>query len=256
MRRKKEIPLKTLQIQHKDATKKLILEWAMHLIVAEKETFFSHESVASAAGISARTVYRHFPTRDDLLSSLWAEFQAEEQGAFAQTEEELLQRTSELYRRFDRYEGLVRAYLSSGASHKGGETSVQTRQAIEHCLGRLMGAMDEEHHAQAISVFLALYSPQTWQIMRDGGGLSGPQAAKAAQFAMAAMMEALRPRPIRSPGVPDAANQRTLKPPQSNAPEVPVQAPAEGEISQPTGKWKGVYNNPVMARLKKFMPKD
>jgi AcrR family transcriptional regulator len=288
MRRSKEIPLKKLQIQHIDATRKLILEWAMHLLVAERETPFSHESVADAAGISARTVYRHFPSRDELITALWHEFQREHQASLPKTEEELLQKTAELYRNFDRYEGLVRAYLSSPASQApikpaavdraslsasqrdsadatglmkptsdaADELSAEMKRSLEQSLARLTGGMDDEHRSQVFAAFLALCSPQAWQVMRDQGGLSGAQAAKAAQLAMAALMEALRPRASRDAGAP--VLRETEPPPKQSVAQARLQTarPPESEAGQSAAKWKGVYDNPVIATLKKLIPKE
>jgi AcrR family transcriptional regulator len=257
MARKPGIALKALQIQHKDATTRLILEWAMHLIVTEKQTVFSHESVAEAAGISARTVYRHFPTRDDLMSALWKEFQLESQAEFVQTEEGLLQRTGELYRSFDRYEGLVRAYLASAASHDhdGEEEQAGLAQhAIERCLERLIGGMGDEHRKQVVAVFITLCSPQAWQVMRDSGGLSGPQAAKAAQLTMAALMEVLRPKPVK-PSATAEADKSTPSQTKAVVKSDATQTPAR-EAGQSTARWKGVYDNPVITKLKKLIPRD
>ena len=271
MRRNAEIPLKNLQAQHTDATRKLILEWAMHLLVAEKQTPFSHEAVAEAAGISARTVYRHFPSRDELISALWYEFQLEHQSTLPKTEKELLQKTAELFRHFDRYEGLVRAYLSGPASQAITEDqtapndstqarhqarSAEVRKSLEQSLERLIGDMDEERSRHVIAAFLTLGSPQAWQVMRDQGGLSGAQAAKAAQLAMAALMEALRPPVPRKASMPDTAEAVAI----ATQPAVPAKAKitqaALGESGQSAAKWKGVYDNPVITTLKKLIPKE
>jgi AcrR family transcriptional regulator len=270
MRRNAEIPLKNLQTQHTDATRKLILEWAMHLLVAEKQTPFSHEAVAEAAGISSRTVYRHFPSRDELISALWHEFQLEHQSSLPKTEKELLQKTAELYQHFDRYEGLVRAYLSCSDSQAISEDqtvpsdstqgldqarSAEVRKSLGQSLERLLGDMDEEHSKLVTAAFLTLGSPQAWQVMRDQGGLSGVQAGKAAQLTMAALMEALRPPVPRKASVPDTAEAVAI----ATQPAVPAKAKTQaalGESGQSAAKWKGVYDNPVITTLKKLIPKE
>ena len=53
------------------ATREQILDVAMDMLTTGDQNNFSHESIAAAAGMGARTVYRHFPDRAGLLQALW-----------------------------------------------------------------------------------------------------------------------------------------------------------------------------------------
>ena len=52
-------------------TAERILAAAFEQLRDAPEAPFSHEIVAERAGISARTVYRHFPTQADLVQGVW-----------------------------------------------------------------------------------------------------------------------------------------------------------------------------------------
>ena len=48
-----------------------LAEHAFRLMRDHGDEPFNHESVAAAAGISARTAYRYFPTQHDLVAAVW-----------------------------------------------------------------------------------------------------------------------------------------------------------------------------------------
>ncbi len=58
------------------ATQEHLLEAAFTLLVDHPERPFSHEAVAKAARVGARTVYRYFPAQADLFEALWVRVRA------------------------------------------------------------------------------------------------------------------------------------------------------------------------------------
>jgi len=55
--------------RHTDATRKAILEAAVDLFLERRSDGFSVQEVADRAGLTHRTVYRYFPTRDELMAA-------------------------------------------------------------------------------------------------------------------------------------------------------------------------------------------
>jgi len=55
--------------RHTEATRKAILEAAVHLFLERRSDAFSVQEVADRAGLTHRTVYRYFPTRQDLVGA-------------------------------------------------------------------------------------------------------------------------------------------------------------------------------------------
>ena len=61
----------SLRSRQTAATREEILDVAMRMLSSDALDSFSHESIAATAGMGARTVYRHFPDRAELLQALW-----------------------------------------------------------------------------------------------------------------------------------------------------------------------------------------
>ena len=63
-----------LRREQAEQTRSRIVGAALDLIVGGVAGLTMHE-VAKAAGVALRTVFRHFPTRDDLLDAVWQALQ-------------------------------------------------------------------------------------------------------------------------------------------------------------------------------------
>jgi AcrR family transcriptional regulator len=55
--------------RHTETTRRVILEAAVDLFLERKNDSFSVQEVADRAGITHRTVYRYFPTRQELMAA-------------------------------------------------------------------------------------------------------------------------------------------------------------------------------------------
>ncbi|HZD23949.1 MAG TPA: helix-turn-helix domain-containing protein, partial [Acidimicrobiia bacterium] len=55
--------------RHTEATRRVILEAAAALFLERNSDRFSVQEVADRAGVTHRTVYRYFPTRQELLAA-------------------------------------------------------------------------------------------------------------------------------------------------------------------------------------------
>src|ERR1700742_2144188 len=109
-----EMPARSLRERQKMSTHDEILNVATRMLRDKGE--MSHEAIAADAGMAARTVYRHFPSRDALIAAVWERLRAETDTRFPQTEEEILTLAPEMYQRFGKHEPLVRAFLSSSTT--------------------------------------------------------------------------------------------------------------------------------------------
>ena len=80
-----------LRQQQTEDTRRRILEVAIDLMSENPHGNITHEEVATRSSIALRTVYRHFPSRTDLLDAVW---QASDQKLgpteYPETEEALL----------------------------------------------------------------------------------------------------------------------------------------------------------------------
>src|SRR4029453_17064635 len=97
-------------------TREHIIDVAKELLVRAPAEPFSHERIAQAAGLGARTMYRHFPSRADLMQALWEKVRADSKTRFPANEEEVVAFARTQFNEFNRREALVRASLSFSAS--------------------------------------------------------------------------------------------------------------------------------------------
>ena len=114
----------TLRDRQAAATREQILEVAMHQLGQNPRGTFSHESIAEAAGMGARTVYRHFPDRASLLNALWERLREATQTRFPSTEEEILTLAQTVFREFDANEPgmlLARKFVQGTDAFGGGQ---------------------------------------------------------------------------------------------------------------------------------------
>lgn len=180
----------SLRERQKDSTREEIIATAMRLFRETGE--LSHEGIAEAAGMSARTVYRHFPSRDALIAATWERLKAETDTRFPRTEEEIGELASRVFRNFDRHEKLVRAFLFSGAGAEVRDSgAMEGRKAFEAALRDATEHLPPRRRRQVVGVFLALYSAPAWQLMRDRGELTGEDAAQAVAWALSALLQSL-----------------------------------------------------------------
>ena len=180
----------SLRERQKDATREEIIATAMRLFRERGE--LGHEQIAEAAGMSARTVYRHFPSRDALIAATWERLKAETGTRFPMPEAEIVDLAPHIFRNFDRHERLVRAFLFSGAGAEVRDRGAREgRKAFQAALRRATEHLPPRRRKQAVSVFLALYSAPAWQLMRDRGELSAEDAAQAVTWALSALLKSL-----------------------------------------------------------------
>jgi Transcriptional regulator len=175
-----------------EATREHILRTAFDLLVEHPDQPFSHEAVAQAAGVGARTVYRYFPAQADFFEALWLKVREQSGTIFPSQEADILPHLKTLYASFDRNEKLVRAVMESpaGARVRAGGAE-EGRSSFEKSLRRLMEGRNAAKCRQVRAVFQAIHSGPFWQMLHDRGGLSNDEAVAAASWAAQALLDAL-----------------------------------------------------------------
>ena len=186
----------SLAERQKASTRELIVRTAFEMLEQEPFEHFSHETLAKRAGMSARTVYRHFPNRAELLRELWEHLREATQTRFPQSEDDILPFVHTQFQNFEEHEALVRASLVASAT-RGVIThgSSEGRQAFTGALARLSGKLSEQEGNRLLALCLAIYSAPFWQMLKDRGRLSSDEAADAAAWALKVILAAADPDP-------------------------------------------------------------
>jgi AcrR family transcriptional regulator len=186
----------TLRDRQTAATREQILQVAMQQLGQGPRGTFSHESIAEVAGMGARTVYRHFPDRASLLQALWERLREATKVRFPASESEILPMVRTVFQEFDANETLVRAVLTSPAGTEVRERGgIEGRAAFEQNLAPLLDGMPEQERSRIIAVFVAIYSAQFWDLLRERGKLSGPDAQEAVVWALESLLRATKISP-------------------------------------------------------------
>lgn len=182
----------TLQEKRIAATRDHILGVAFELLVEHPDQPFSHEAVAKAAGVGARTVYRYFPAQADLFEALWSQVRKQSGTVFPTTEGEIVPKIGVMYRAFDENEKLVRVVMESPAGARvRARGAEEGRTSFDQSLKDVTRGLGLAERRQVRAVFHAIHSGPFWQMLRDRGKLSGPEAIAAATWAAQALLDRL-----------------------------------------------------------------
>jgi AcrR family transcriptional regulator len=183
----------TLREKQATATRDHILGAAFALLVEHPDQPFSHEAVARAAGIGARTVYRYFPAQGDLYEALWLQVRKRSGTVFPTQEAGIVPSIGVMFRAFDENEKLIRAVMESPAGARvRARGADEGRRSFDQSLQTLTQGLSPAYRRQVRAVFQSIHSAPFWQMLHDRGGLSGPEAISAASWAAQSLLATLR----------------------------------------------------------------
>jgi AcrR family transcriptional regulator len=175
----------------RQAMEAFLAEHAFRLLTDSPDAPFNHEAVAHAAGISARTAYRYFPTQSDLVASVWRHLRDSTGTVWPHSEESILPSLRLLFAQFERNDTVTRAMLAaSPRANYSAHGSAEGRTAFRGALAARLQRTSTETGDQLVATCVAIYSAPFWQMLRDRGQLSAECAAEAACTAMAAVLAA------------------------------------------------------------------
>lgn len=181
-----------IQEKRAAATREHLLDAAFTLLVDHPEQPFSHEAVAKAAGVGARTVYRYFPAQADLLEACWLKLRERSRTVFPVEEAEIVDKLGEMYRAFDDNERLVRAVIASEAGARvRARGAEESRASFDRSLREATAHLADRERRQVRAVFQGLHSALFWSMLQDRGGLAKDEAIEAACWAARALLKAL-----------------------------------------------------------------
>ncbi len=192
-----------LRAEHVDRTRARILEAVVEQIEALEE--ISIPRVAQRAGVSAPTVYRHFPDKQALIRALT---EYVDQKLALQTVprriDEFDQFVPRLFSTFDEHETLVRARLISRVLRQIHRATQRRRAgAITRAMAEVTAGLDPEDARRACAVVRVLVSGNAWEMMRDSWDLNGKDAGEAVAWAVRVLVAELRRNPnSMKPGDP------------------------------------------------------
>lgn len=176
-------------------TRDAILEALAELVAEDGVRDLAVQSVADRAGVSHRTVYRHFPTKEALLEGLsdWVGQRMAADGGVmaADALADVPDAVARNFQLFDRYgdvvEALVRLQVGGGVASRTRER--RTRE-FERLVTDVRGRDDARSHAIAAMV-RHVASSRTWFGLRHEAELDGATAAAVGSWAARVLVDAI-----------------------------------------------------------------
>lgn len=182
-----------LRQQQMEDTRQRIVEAALTLISEQPHEAFSHEEIARRAGIALRTVYRHFPSRPELLDAVWKTSDRQlELSHYPDTEADMLAAVGPVYARMDANAPLMRGLLRSNAGQEMRRRDNERRRAaMEHALAPATAHLDTAGKREVLGIFQSIFSGRAWETMRDRAHLQEGEPARATAWAMQTLLAQL-----------------------------------------------------------------
>ena len=163
---------------------------------------FSVQGVADRAGISHRTVYRYFPTREDLFHAYggWLDEQLGD-GAYELPRGlgELAAASVGVFERFERVPLLAEAYvriLATGAAVAVHDTR---KRAFVNLVKRDARDVDKRHQLALAAVLRQVVSSATWAQAREEFGVGGEELGEVVKWIVDLVREAVETGEVPEP---------------------------------------------------------
>jgi AcrR family transcriptional regulator len=140
----------------------------------------TYAKVATAAGVPERTVYRYFPTRQDLMTAVVAWVNERTGRPRGTTRDEAIELVRQLFPIFDEMAPVVREVLMAPEGLAARLDGNDDRQAAAIALvNHEAPALDDATTRRVAAVVQLLTSAASWQTLRDYWDMDGDEAAEA-----------------------------------------------------------------------------
>jgi AcrR family transcriptional regulator len=179
-------------------TRATILEAVVNVILKEGVHAFTMQNVADKAGVSHRTVYRHFPSREELLEGL---SEAVHESALAAgfsvptNVAEMRTHVGPLFEQFSRMQDAMRASVIAAVAL--GYQSAMQRRSSAATVDMLVAAyprLPREDLTEAAAILRTIVSRYGWYVMRVDLELKPAQTSRAVTWAVGALFDDLKRR--------------------------------------------------------------
>jgi AcrR family transcriptional regulator len=175
------------------ATRERIVEACVALM--QRGADLTYAAVAAGAEVQERTVYRHFPKKEDLEAALWdwivqhlthADFAARD-------DEQLVTAMRDSFAGFDADAPLIQAMLHSPQGLDVRRRQQPMRRAMfEACVDSAVPGAPPQVRERAAAVLQVLYSAASWDLLRSFWDMDATEAADAIELGIRSLLSGLR----------------------------------------------------------------
>jgi AcrR family transcriptional regulator len=179
-------------------TREKIMQATKDYLEAKNIRDLTLRRIADLAGVSAPTVYAHFPTLDDLLVAfyfwVWPRLGLD---AALPTLPELEAVPHQVFQIYDRHACLLRNLLSRPSWERVREAGWSAHHAAwVEAIGKDLPWQESRQIHRAAMAVSAFWAPTTWDWLIRSCGFSPEEARKTASWAIRALVDAMRRPPV------------------------------------------------------------
>jgi AcrR family transcriptional regulator len=189
------MPSGSLQDAKAAVVRERVLEGVAEVLGAGDDLTFAR--VARAAGVPERTVYRHFPTREALLTAVfeWANRRIGFDGERPADGRAAAAAVRRVFPAFDELAPVVRELLVAPEGQLARLSDNERRQqAALAVVDRDAPGLDPTDRRRVAAVVQLLTAAATWQTLRDYWGMDGTEAGETAALALELVLDGARTR--------------------------------------------------------------
>jgi len=143
-------------------------------------------AIAARVGVTERTIFRHFETRDALLQVAWEKIL--DAASYPQTADELIELPRQRFRRWDQLRQFVRSSVYSRAALDARKYAAEPRRAMLACVQDALPILDEDTARRRAAIVELLYGPYAWEVLGELWAFSGAEAGEAVSEALAVLL--------------------------------------------------------------------
>jgi AcrR family transcriptional regulator len=174
-----------VQNARSEAIRERVLEGVAALLEAADDLTFS--KVAKAAGVPERTVYRHFPTREALLSAVfdWSNRRIGFDGKLPVDRATTIALVRRVFPGFDEIAPVIHELLIApeGLAARLEHADKRRRAAVD-VVRREAPDLDRASTRRVAAILQLLTTAATWQTLRDYWDMDGEEAGETAALAI------------------------------------------------------------------------
>jgi AcrR family transcriptional regulator len=177
-------------------TKEAIFRAAQEQLLDHGFTELHIPRLAEAAEVSVRTIYRYFPTKDELLEAFahWIDEQVGSPRAPGSLDE-MLNGIETIFTSFEDNEALMRSQWATPQGLVLREKGRHRRLAtLEGTVKASLPHLSAKEQRQATAILSFLHSSRTWQALKDDFGMNGRESGKLVGWAIRTLVADLRRR--------------------------------------------------------------
>ena len=172
-----------------------LLDAAAAVVVEHGIEHLTTALVADRAGASIGTVYRYFPTKEDLLRAVGEFWTTSIDSPRYDTVDDLADTARATFAAFDTVADQIQAAMSTRLGRASNEASRAERTAkVTKLVGGISDHLSEEERLDALAVIRVLHSSRVWKAMRDDFDMDGDSSGRAVAWALRVLIDDVRRR--------------------------------------------------------------